>query len=339
MKKILVTGGAGFIGSHTIVELVSAGYAPVIIDDFSNTDERILVGLSKILGNEPILYKIDCTNEALLRNVFEQEKPSAVIHFAAFKAVGESVENPLKYYQNNVVSLINVLKLMNENGVHNLVFSSSCTVYGQPEILPVIETSPDQPATSPYGFTKQLGERMIRDTQSAYPHLSCALLRYFNPIGAHHSGLIGELPNGIPSNLVPFITQTAAGIREKLTIYGVDYDTSDGSCVRDFIHVSDLARAHVKALSWLEKHEGMCETFNLGQGKGNTVLEVVKTFMKVTGMDLRYEVGERRSGDVEKVWADTSKANKELGWRTELSLEQALEDAWRWEMNLRKATI
>lgn len=336
MRKILVTGGAGFIGSHTVCELVSAGYTPVIIDDFSNTDERLLRGISEILGSEPILYRVDCTIEKDVRQVFEKEKPEAAIHFAAFKAVGESVEKPLKYYHNNIGSLLVLLKLMAEYKVHNLVFSSSCTVYGQPQELPVTEESSQQEATSPYGYTKQISERIIRDYQKSNPTFRAALLRYFNPIGAHHSGLIGELPFGIPSNLVPFITQTAAGIRQKLTIYGDDYNTEDGTCIRDFIHVSDLARAHVKAIKWLEQQDACCETFNLGQGKGNTVLEIVKAFVKVTGVKLNYEIGPRRNGDVEQVWADTSKANKLLQWKTILSLDQALEDAWRWQMNLGK---
>ncbi len=336
MNKILVTGGAGFIGSHTVCELVQAGYTPIIVDDFSNSDERILTGLRSILGNDPILYRFDCTNENLMREVFQKEKPTAAIHFAAFKAVGESVENPLKYYRNNIDSLLVLLSLMQEFEVKNLVFSSSCTVYGQPDFLPVTEDTPQQNATSPYGFTKQVSERIISDFQKSFTDFSCALLRYFNPIGAHHSGVIGELPFGVPSNLVPYITQTAAGLRPKLTIYGDDYNTPDGTCVRDFIHVSDLARAHVKALDWLKSEPGSLETFNLGQGKGNTVLEVVKTFVKVTGVQLNYEIGKRRSGDVEKVWADVSKANKILNWQTECSLETALEDAWRWELSLKQ---
>jgi UDP-glucose 4-epimerase len=336
MKKILVTGGAGFIGSHTVCELVNAGYAPVIVDDFSNSDERILSGLRKILGVDPILYRMDCTNAADMRIVFEKESPVAVIHFAAFKAVGESVENPLKYYKNNIDSLLVLLGLMHEFNVNNLVFSSSCTVYGQPDVLPVTEATPQQEATSPYGYTKQVCERIIRDFGVAMPTFSCALLRYFNPIGAHRSGAIGELPFGVPSNLVPFITQTAAGLRNKLTIYGDDYATTDGTCIRDYIHVSDLARAHVKSLNWLEQSEHVCETFNLGQGRGNSVLEVVKTFVKVSGVQLNYEVGKRRSGDVEQVWADVQKANTILNWKTELTLEDALEDAWRWEQGLSK---
>lgn len=339
MKKIIVTGGAGFIGSHTVAELVSAGYVPVIIDDFSNTDERLLQGLTRILGSAPILHRFDCSDHAKLSRVFEDEKPVAVIHFAAFKAVGESVEQPLKYYQNNLTSLLNVLQVMKKFGVRDLVFSSSCTVYGQPDILPVTESTPQKEATSPYGYSKQVCERIIRDQQISDNNLRCALLRYFNPIGAHPSGLIGELPYGIPNNLVPYITQTAAGLREKLTIFGNDYDTHDGTCIRDFIHVVDLARAHVSALRWLENQNSACETFNIGQGRGNTVLEVVKAFIRVTGQSLKYEIGPRRSGDVEQVWADVSHANQVLGWKTEFTLDQSLEDAWRWEENLRNQKV
>jgi UDP-glucose 4-epimerase len=336
MNKIIVTGGAGFIGSHTSVELLRSGFVPIIVDDFSNTDERILSGLKEIIGTEPVIYKIDCAREDLMREVFAKEKPIAAIHFAAFKAVGESMDEPLRYYHNNIASLITLLKLMEEFSVTQLVFSSSCTVYGQPDQLPVTEVSPEQMATSPYGFTKQVCERIIRDTQHARPSLKCALLRYFNPIGAHPSGLIGELPNGVPNNLVPYITQTAAGLREKLTVFGNDYDTADGTCIRDFIHVVDLAKAHVKALEWLAGDVQSCEAFNIGQGIGNSVLEVIKTFVKVTGQNLNYEIGPRRNGDVEKVWADVTKANEHLHWKTELSLDQALEDAWRWQIHLGK---
>lgn len=335
-KKVIVSGGAGFIGSHTVVELCQDGYVPVIVDDFSNTDERILNGLQKILGFSPILYKQDCTDVTAMRIIFEKEKPEAIIHFAAFKAVGESVAEPVKYYRNNLDSLLTLLELMKEFRVRNLVFSSSCTVYGQPSKLPVNEDSELLEATSPYGYTKQVCERIIRDTAYSDKSISSTLLRYFNPIGAHETGLIGELPFGIPNNLVPFITQTAAGIRKQLTIFGGDYSTADGTCVRDYIHVIDLAKAHVKALHWLEKNPSRCEAFNLGQGIGNTVLEVVKAFEKVSGQPLNYVMGERREGDVERVWADASKANRELGWKTELSLDRALEDAWRWELNLHK---
>lgn len=336
MRKILVTGGAGFIGSHTVTELIQAGFTPVIIDNFSNTDERILNGLKNILGELPTLYREDCTDASVMERIFQNEKPDAVIHFAAFKAVGESVEQPLKYYRNNLESLILLLELMKKYQVRDLVFSSSCTVYGQPDELPVTENTPQQEATSPYGYTKQVCERIIQDHVASDKNFRAVLLRYFNPIGAHHSGQIGELPFGVPGNLVPYITQTGAGLREKLTIHGNDYDTADGTCIRDFIHVTDLAKAHVKSLQWIEVQPGICEVFNLGQGIGNTVMEVVLAFEKVSGKKLNYAIGPRRNGDVEKVWADVSKANTMLGWKTELSLEQALDDAWRWQQHIGK---
>jgi UDP-glucose 4-epimerase len=334
MKKILVTGGAGFIGSHTVTELLNSGFEPVIMDNFSNSDIRALEGLEKICKRKLIVYKLDCTVEENLNKIFSEQRPIAVIHFAAYKAVGESVENPLKYYHNNLASMVQLLKVMGTYGVTQLVFSSSCTIYGQPDILPVTEDSPERFAESPYGYTKQVCERIIRDYCSANRNFNCALLRYFNPIGAHESGEIGELPYGVPNNLVPYITQTAAGIRNELTIFGRDYDTPDGTCVRDFIHVTDLAQAHVKALGWLENQTGICEAFNIGQGVGNSVLEVVKCFEKVSGLALNYKIGDRRSGDIEKIYADVSKANKVLKWKTELSLEQALTDAWRWQKKL-----
>lgn len=336
MKKIIVTGGAGFIGSHTVVELINEGYTPVIVDNFSNTDERILDGLQKIIGIVPTLYKVDCGDKALMSEIFMREKPEAIIHFAAYKAVGESVEQPLKYYRNNISSLLTVLELMSEFDVKTIVFSSSCTIYGQPDALPVDENTPEKTTSSPYGYTKQVGERILKDFAVAYPKTNIALLRYFNPIGAHHTGFIGELPNGIPNNLVPYITQTAAGIREQLVVHGNDYNTPDGSCIRDFIHVKDLAVAHVRSLDWLLKKDGICEAFNLGQGKGNTVLEVIKTFEKVNNLKLNYTIGPRRTGDVEKIYADASKAEKILNWKTELSLEDALRDAWRWEQQLKQ---
>jgi len=336
MRKILVTGGAGFIGSHTVTELIHAGFTPIIIDNFSNTDERILDGLKHILGQLPVLYREDCTDAAIMENIFQKEKPEAVIHFAAFKAVGESVEQPLKYYRNNLSSLILLLELMKKYQVRDLVFSSSCTVYGQPDQLPVTEKTPQKEATSPYGYTKQVCERIIQDFVQSEPNFRAVLLRYFNPIGAHHSGQIGELPFGVPGNLVPYITQTGAGLREKLTIHGNDYDTVDGTCIRDFIHVTDLAKAHVKSLEWLSGQASVCEVFNLGQGIGNTVLEVVQAFEKVSGKKLPYSIGPRRAGDVEKVWADVTKSKTMLNWKTELTLEQALDDAWRWQQHIGK---
>jgi UDP-glucose 4-epimerase len=334
MKKILVTGGAGFIGSHTVIELLHSGFEPVIMDDFSNSDERALDGLQKICGRKLIVYKLDCTSEENLQKVFSEQNPIAVIHFAAYKAVGESVENPLKYYHNNLASMVQLLKVMGAYGVKQLVFSSSCTIYGQPDLLPVTEDTPERFAESPYGYTKQVCERIIRDYCLANRNFNCALLRYFNPIGAHESGEIGELPYGVPNNLVPYITQTADGVRNELTVFGSDYNTTDGTCVRDFIHVTDLAKAHVKALSWLENKNGVCEAFNIGQGVGNSVLEVIKAFEKVSGLALNYKMGDRRNGDIEKIWANATKAHEVLNWKAELSLEEALTDAWRWQKKL-----
>jgi UDP-glucose 4-epimerase len=334
--KVLVTGGTGFIGSHTVVELISAGHTPVILDNFINSNEGVLHGLESILGFTPSFYEGDCNDQALLQSVFKKEQPDAVIHFAAFKAVGESVSKPLEYYNNNVGSLIRLLEAMKENKATKIVFSSSCTVYGQPEINPVDESCADKNATSPYGHTKVVCEQILRDYESSGAELRSVLLRYFNPIGAHPSGLIGELPNGIPNNLVPFITQTAAGIRENLIVYGNDYQTFDGSCIRDFIHVVDLAKAHVAALEFLNRNDKRIEVFNLGQGQGNSVLEMVTTFERVTGVKLNYSIGPRRAGDVEKIWADTSKAERMLGWKTTLTIEDALKDAWNWQLALGK---
>lgn len=337
MKKVLVTGGAGYIGSHTVVELLNHGYIPIIVDDFSNSDERVLAGLEEILGFKPVLYRCDCTNLADFRRVFEAELPDAVIHFAAFKAVGESTEQPVRYYRNNIDSLLSVLDLMHEFNVRDLVFSSSCTVYGQPDELPVSELSPQKEAPSPYGYSKQVSERIIKDYCATSENIRCALLRYFNPIGAHPSGLIGELPYGTPNNLVPYITQTAAGIRQMLTIHGNDYSTTDGTCIRDYIHVCDLAGAHVKALDWLDTRAHACEAFNLGQGQGNSVKEVVDTFVRVNQTPVQVVIGPRRPGDVEQVWADVSKALQQLHWKTERTLADALKDAWRWQRNLSKS--
>lgn len=337
MKKILVTGGAGFIGSHTVVELHNAGYEPVLIDNFSNSKRSVLQGIKNITGKEFTFYEADCNEPNTFRSIFKQHKIEGIIHFAAYKAVGESVKEPLKYYSNNLNSLINLLESMLELGVNNLVFSSSCTVYGQPDTLPVTENAPIKKAESPYGNTKQIGEEIIIDACATNASLHAISLRYFNPIGAHPSAEIGELPLGIPGNLVPFITQTAAGIREKLTVFGNDYDTPDGSCIRDYIHVVDLAKAHVKAFELLDKKSaGFYDFFNIGTGKGSTVLEVVKGFEKVTGKNLNYWIGPRRPGDVEKVYAAVDKSTKELNWKTELGLETALEDAWRWQQRLQQ---
>ncbi len=337
MKKVIVTGGAGFIGSHTVVELVAAGYVPVIVDDLRNSEPRVLDGLARILGSAPRFHRIDCSDTAAFRKVLMEEGVvQGVIHFAAYKAVGESVAEPVKYYQNNIGSLVVLLALMKERGIKDLVFSSSCTVYGQPASLPVTERDADKNASSPYGYTKVVCEQLVRDVCVADPTMKAALLRYFNPIGAHPTAHIGELPRGVPSNLVPFVTQTAAGLRERLRINGDDYATSDGTCVRDYIHVVDLARAHVAALTWLDQQPGStCEAFNLGTGQGNTVLEVVNTFKEVNGVEVAYEIGPRRAGDVEAVYADTTKCTKVLGWTPNLTLADALRDAWRWQQSLK----
>lgn len=336
MKKVIVTGGAGFIGSHTVVELAAAGYEPVIVDDLRNSEERILAGIAAIIGRKPVFHRIDCTDEAAFRKVMEIEGGiHGVIHFAAYKAVGESVDFPAKYFRNNVGSLALLLVLMRERSIPHLVFSSSCTVYGQPDHLPVTERDPDHDASSPYGYTKVVCERLVRAQCKAVPAMKAVLLRYFNPIGAHPSGKIGELPLGVPTNLVPYLTQTAAGLRERLRINGDDYDTPDGTCVRDYIHVMDVARAHVDALTWMMQRPGpTCEAFNLGTGDGNTVLDVVNTFKQVNGVDVPYEIGPRRAGDVESVYADVTKSGEVLGWRTELTLADALKDAWRWQKAL-----
>lgn len=338
--KILVTGGAGYIGSHTVVELYLAGYQPVIVDDFSNSQESAVAGIEAILGTAVPVYRIDCGDKAALRTVFETEQDiSGVIHFAAYKAVGESVAKPLAYFQNNVGSLLTLLAAMAEAGVTNLVFSSSCTVYGIPDALPVTETTPTKPASSPYGRTKQMCEDVVHDVSNAPDNdLHTILLRYFNPIGAHESAKIGELPLGVPNNLVPFITQTAAGIREKLTINGSDYDTVDGTNVRDYIHVVDLAKAHIVAVQRLldRKASEAVETFNVGTGHGNSVLEVVQTFEQVSGQKLNYSMGPRRAGDVPAIYADATKAEQVLGFKTETSLADSLASAWKWQQTLAK---
>lgn len=338
MKKVLVTGGAGFIGSHTVVELVKGGFDPVILDDFSNSGPEVIRNIESIIEQPVTCFRGDCCDESFVRSVFEESGPfSGVIHFAAYKAVGESVSDPLNYYHNNINSLLVVLKVMKDHNCPNFVFSSSCTVYGQPDSLPVTESTETKSAESPYGFTKQIGEQIIRDHAFSLPNLSAALLRYFNPIGAHPSGLIGELPHGTPNNLVPYITQTAAGLLPSLTIYGSDYNTPDGTCIRDYIHVVDLAQAHVEALTWLDTKDKVCEAFNLGSGRGHSVLDVVKSFEKVSGQSLNYELGPRRSGDVEQIYASPSKANQVLKWKTKLDLEVALEDAWNWQKKLTTA--
>jgi UDP-glucose 4-epimerase len=340
MKKILVTGGAGYIGSHAVVELAQAGYEPIIVDDFSNSKESVLAGLRDILGRDVPCYHVNCGNADTLREVFRKEgNVQGVIHFAAFKAVGESVQKPLAYFQNNVGSLLTLIEVMNEVGVENLVFSSSCTVYGVPDQLPVTEATPTKPASSPYGRTKQMCEDIVHDVAGASGNkLRTILLRYFNPIGAHPSAKIGELPLGVPNNLVPFITQTAAGLRDKLTIFGNDYDTPDGTNVRDYIYVVDLAKAHIVAVQRLldRKATDAVETFNIGTGHGNTVLEVVTTFEQASGQKLNYAIGPRRPGDVPAIYADATKAAEVLGFKTETSLFDALASAWQWQQTLGK---
>ena len=336
-KTVLVCGGAGYIGSHTTVELVEAGYDVVIIDNLSNSEKTAVEGIESIIGKKIKFYQMDCNDMNAMNELFEKEKFNSIIHFAAYKAVGESVNEPLKYYQNNLQSLIVVLEMMKKYDVENLVFSSSCTVYGQPDVLPVTEQTPRQVATSPYGNTKQMNEDIIRDTAYADSSLNAIALRYFNPIGAHKSALIGELSKGIPANLVPFITQTAAGIRESLTVFGDDYNTVDGTAVRDYIDVNDLAKAHVSAVDRLVqgKQKTNFEIFNVGTGNGRSVLELIKAFEKVNNLKLNYKVAPRRAGDIEQIWAETTYANDELGWKAEKTIEQTLESAWRWEKKLR----
>ncbi|MDB5009065.1 MAG: UDP-glucose 4-epimerase GalE [Mucilaginibacter sp.] len=335
MAKIIVTGGLGYIGSHTVVELVQAGYEPVIIDDLSNSQPKILDQLSKIIGFKPAFYEFDiCDKQKLAEFTKAEPDIAGIIHFAAFKAVGESVQKPLKYYSNNLESLLNLLTAYNEVPL-NFVFSSSCTVYGQPDELPVTETAPVKPAQSPYGNTKQIAEEILKDVISSGSALKVIALRYFNPVGAHESALIGELPIGVPQNLVPFITQAAIGKREKITVFGNDYHTKDGSCVRDYIHVVDLAKAHVAALKLME-HSSFkgYDVFNIGTGNGNTVLEIIAAFERATGVKLNYEIGPRRSGDVEKVWGDVTKSTNELGWKAELDIDTMMSSAWEWEKYL-----
>lgn len=333
--KVLVTGGTGFIGSHTVVQLHEAGYEPVIVDNLSNSNTSVLDGLRTITGIRFPFYPIDCNDSESMRQVFKDHHIEGVIHFAAYKAVGESVQKPVEYYQNNLGSLLTLLALMKEFKCHQLIFSSSCTVYGQPDQLPVDESAPKKPAQSPYGNTKQVCEEILEDTVNTGEFLRAVSLRYFNPIGAHPSASIGELPIGTPNNLVPFITQSAAGVRGAITVFGNDYDTPDGSCIRDYIHVVDLANAHVASLQYLDKHpEVTFEVFNIGTGQGNSVLEVIETFERVNDLTLNYKIGPRRAGDVEKVFADVSKSTEILKWQTGLTLEDALKDAWRWQLRL-----
>ncbi len=341
MHKILVTGGTGYIGSHTVVELFQAGYTPVIVDNLSNSNIKILDQIEKIIGVRPEFHQFDLC-DITETFTFVQNNPdiTGIIHFAASKAVGESVTDPLKYYSNNFFSLLNLLNAYRNKPI-NFVFSSSCTVYGEPDVLPVTESAPVKRATSPYGNTKQIAEEILEETASAYNNYNVIALRYFNPVGAHHTALIGELPIGVPQNLLPFITQTAIGKREKLTVFGDDYDTPDGSCVRDFIHVVDLAKAHVAAIQLLEKGNpnGRYDVFNVGTGNGYSVLEAVAAFEKVSGQKLNYVIGPRREGDIIKVWGDVTKSTQELGWKAELGIDEMMTSAWAWEKYLKEHPI
>lgn len=339
MAKILVTGGTGYIGSHTVVELQNEGFEVVVADNLSNSNIEVLNGIEKITGIRPAFENIDCVDYVSLDRTFEKYAGiDAIIHFAASKAVGESVEKPLLYYRNNLVSLINLLQLMPIHKIKKLVFSSSCTVYGQPDVLPVTENAPIKPALSPYGNTKQISEEIIRDTVHASPCFQGIILRYFNPIGAHASAEIGELPIGVPSNLLPFVTQTAIGLRPELKVFGNDYNTPDGSCIRDYIHVVDLAKAHVIAVKRMLESDGgnQLETFNLGTGKGLSVLEIINSFERVNGVKIPYQIVDRREGDIEQVWADPSYANKVLGWTAVETLDETLRSAWAWEKHLKE---
>jgi UDP-glucose 4-epimerase len=336
--KILVTGGTGFIGSHTVVELQQKGHDVVIVDNLSNSSRDVIYSIRQITGKLPEFHEFDLCDEKRTEKFFRENKDiSGIIHFAALKAVGESVEQPLRYYNNNINSLLNILKGMRSVQIRNFVFSSSCTVYAQPDILPVDELSPVKAPLSPYGHTKQICESIIKNTVSIFGMRSI-LLRYFNPIGAHDSALIGELPIGVPNNLVPYITQTAIGIREYLPIFGNDYNTPDGTCIRDYIHVVDIAKAHIVALERMQnnKTKDDCEVFNLGTGKGFSVLEVIRSFEKVSGLTLKYKFLERRAGDIVKVWANTDLANKELRWKAEKTLDDMMLSAWNWEKYLKE---
>ena len=339
-QTILVTGGTGFIGSHTTVELQEAGYDVVIVDNLSNSKIEVLDGIEKITGIRPAFEKVNLEDKEATERVF-QKYPNikGIIHFAASKAVGESVEKPLMYYRNNVVSLINLLEMMPKYNVKGIIFSSSCTVYGQPnqENLPVTEDAPHQKATSPYGNTKEINEQIIYDYIHSGAAIKSIVLRYFNPIGAHPTAHIGELPNGVPNNLIPFVTQTAMGIREQLTIFGNDYSTEDGTCIRDYIYVVDLAKAHVAAMARvLDKETDKIEYFNIGTGSGNSTLEIVTTFEKATGVKVNWKFGPRREGDIEKIWGDCTKANTVLGWKADTPLENVLASAWKWQQKLRE---
>ena len=341
-QTILVTGGTGFIGSHTTVELQNAGYDVVIVDNLSNSREDVLDGIEKITGIRPAFEKVDLRDFDATEAVFKKyPQIEGIIHFAASKAVGESVEKPLLYYRNNIVSLINLLELMPKYNVKGIIFSSSCTVYGQPDQLPATEETPIKKAESPYGNTKQINEEIIRDTVASGSPIKAIMLRYFNPIGAHPSALIGELPIGVPANLIPYVTQTAIGIREKLSVFGDDYNTPDGSCIRDYIYVVDLAKAHVCAMTRImeDKTEENVEVYNIGTGKGTSVLELINGFEHATGVKLNYKIVGRRAGDIEQVWGNVDKANRVLGWKADTPLEDVLATAWKWQLALRERGI
>ena len=329
--KIVVTGGAGFIGSHTVVELLERGHTPIIVDDYRNSKTFVVEQIEKITNKKVKTYKTDCCNKTKLEEVFKNEKPDGVIHFAAYKAVGESVKKPLMYYENNIYSLINILQLMDKYKVKNIVFSSSCTVYGTANTIPVTENKPRKLAESPYGNTKKIGEDILTDYYKSNTNKNITILRYFNPIGAHPSGLIGELPLGTPNNLVPYITQTAAGIRKELTVFGGNYPTKDGTCIRDYIHVVDLANAHISAIEKQEKQTNTLEVFNVGVGVGTTVLEVITTFEEVTNKNVNYKIGSRRPGDVVEIYSDNKKIIADLNWKPKFTIEDALRDAWNWQ--------
>lgn len=342
-QTILVTGGTGFIGSHTTVELINAGYKVVIVDNLSNSNANVVDGIEEITGVRPAFEQVDCCDYAAMESVFNKYSDiEGIIHFAASKAVGESVEKPLLYYRNNLTSLINLLELMPKHDVKGIIFSSSCTVYGQPdpENLPVTEDAPIKPAESPYGNTKQVNEEIIRDYINSGASIKAILLRYFNPIGSHPTAIIGELPNGVPMNLIPYVTQTAMGIREQLKVFGNDYNTPDGTCIRDYIYVVDLAKAHVKAMERvLDTDSDKLEVFNVGTGRGVSTKEIVDAFEKVTGVKVNWTYAPRRAGDIEKVWADPKKANEVLGWKADTSLEDTLKSAWNWQVKLRERGI
>ena len=336
-KKILVTGGTGYIGSHTVVELIAAGYTPVIVDNLSNSTEKIIDQIEQVSGTRPEFFNLDLADEQAVLDFLAPRNISGVIHFAAYKAVGESVQQPLKYYRNNFYSLINLLSAYRGKQV-NFVFSSSCTVYGQPDQLPVTESAPVKKAESPYGNTKQIAEEILQEVAQAESQLKVISLRYFNPVGAHASALIGELPLGVPQNLVPFITQSAIGKRGEITVYGDDYNTPDGSCIRDYIHVVDLAKAHVAAIKHMEDESNAdkYDVFNIGTGTGSSVLEIINAFQRANGIKLQYKIGGRREGDIEKVYGDVTKAKTKLGWKAELDIDEMMRSAWEWEKYIKE---